>query len=285
MLQRVAFSDEKLQDLHEQGFTNVELAEMLDCAYATIDRHLKGLGLKRNVKNKLSEGKIQRIVELARNGLSIYQIANETGHDWNTVKKWLERSKLEPESRNYFEFTDKEIEFLGKHYNFDMTVEQIAEVINHSPGTIQHKANHLGLTGPRKKLDITQVRELHDKGYTVKEMASCLSISSTPVYRCLKKLDLVPHIKGYNIIKGREGEDAAVGYFADNDFEVITRGTNLTPYDFIVQGKSITYAINVRNHSKYLNVLPSDIEKLKRHGIPVILWKSKNQWYWMEVIG
>ncbi len=283
MRRRVTFSDDDLSHLHKQGHTVREMTEMLGHSQPTINRYLRKLKLKPNSNHRLTEAKIQNIIDLANQGLSPYEIVKLTGHNWKHVKQLLIKHNIKFKSRKYCLFTDAELKLIQEHYNVDMPAEEIANITNHDLDTVKHRAQKLGVTRKLRKVNDEEIHSLWKQGLTAKEIAKDLGFSDTPIFKSLNRQNLRPNIKSEIVLKGIAGEKAAEGFFADHDFEVTLRGNRITPYDFLVRKNSKDYAVNVRNHSSYLGVEPGNIESLKSFGIPVILWKNKEKWYWMEV--
>lgn len=235
------------------------------------------------IRKRLTNEKIQNIVQLGKADKSVLEIEKETGHTRSTIERWLKFYDIELKKRSHKWFSEFDREFIEQHYNNDMSATEIGAVLGHSPATIQFRVNHKGNPPQtRRFIHDEEVRQLHRKGMSNNEIASALGFHTSTVKRSLKRMNLRTNFKDPGNSKGRQGEILAEEFFEENKIKVLEVGTNNSPFDFIVRYNDKTFAINVR-HTNRLNLVPNKIEVLEPFGIPVILWLDKGKWFWLEV--
>lgn len=83
---------EKVLQLRTEGFSNKEIADMVECSKSTVFKILCNAGLT-NQKRSLSDAEKERILELRAEGKTMQKIAEEIGFSFSAVQKCIKASK------------------------------------------------------------------------------------------------------------------------------------------------------------------------------------------------
>lgn len=106
---------------------------------------------------------------------------------------------------------------------------------------------------------------LYKHGKTRREIAHVLHRTLPSVEEKMRRMGL--HYRNEAVSNGKKGEMLAIDLFNKKRWKIVERGKYHSPYDFIVEIKGETYAINVK-YGKKATISEINLERLAKVDIP-----------------
>jgi len=142
---------------------------------------------------KLSEDKIERIVEMYDSGLTIQYITDELEINRGVVYRYLKEANsmdIPPEvsARSLIRLSEEQKENIVKYYKEGMAVDDILLTVGCSKPTLYEYVSREGLSRKKDPDLVKKVYNLHGtNGVTVADIVRVTGLSTATVYRYVRE--------------------------------------------------------------------------------------------------